>query len=196
MKRILLAALVLLLAAVIPSQARERTILIKGGLVYDGSGAEPRQADILVKGEKIVAIEAIIPESKADNVINAKGEIVAPGFIDPHSHINRNMKKPETKENEGYLAMGVTTVLCGMCGGSPVPISKEVETLESQGFGTNIGYFIGLGSVRKKVMGNADRKPTPAELEEMKNYVREAMREGAFGVTTGLIYTPGCFAET
>ncbi|MBQ7640747.1 MAG: D-aminoacylase [Bacteroidales bacterium] len=196
MKRILLAALVLLLAAVIPSQAREKTILIKGGLVYDGSGAEPRQADILVKGEKIVAIEANIPESKADNVINAQGEIVAPGFIDPHSHINRNMKKPETKENEGYLAMGVTTVLCGMCGGSPVPISKEVETLESQGFGTNIGYFIGLGSVRKKVMGNADRKPTPAELEEMKNYVREAMREGAFGVTTGLIYTPGCFAET
>ena len=82
MKRILLAALVLLLAAVAPSQAREKTILIKGGLVYDGTGAEPRKADILVKGGKIAAIEADIPESKADNVIDAKGEIVAPGFIE------------------------------------------------------------------------------------------------------------------
>lgn len=196
MKRILLAALVLLLAAVVPSQAREKTILIKGGLVYDGSGAEPRKADILVKNGKIAAISDNIPESKADNVINAAGQVVAPGFIDPHSHINRNMKKEETKENEGYLAMGVTTVLCGMCGGSPVPITKEVETLEAQGFGTNIGYFLGLGSLRQKVIGRADRKPTPAEMEEMKQYVREAMQWGAFGVTTGLIYTPGCFADT
>ena len=196
MKRILLALLVLLLAAVAPAQARDKVILIKGGLVYDGTGAEPRKADILVKGGKIAAIEADIPESKADNVIDAKGEVVAPGFIDPHSHINRNMKKPETKENEGYLTMGVTTVLCGMCGGSPVPISQEVELLESQGFGTNIGYFIGLGSVRKKVMGNDNRKPTAEEMARMKEYVREAMRDGAFGVTTGLIYTPGCFADT
>ena len=195
MKRILLAVLVLLLsAAAMP--ARDKVILIKGGLVYDGTGAEPRKADILVKGEKIVAIEADIPESKADNVIDATGNIVAPGFIDPHSHINRNMKKPETKENEGYLAMGVTTVLCGLCGGGPVPISEEVDLLESQGFGTNIGYFLGLGSVRKKVMGNDNRKPTAAELARMKEYVREAMRDGAFGVTTGLIYTPGCFADT
>ena len=86
MKRILLAALVLLLAAVVPSQAREKTILIKGGLVYDGSGAEPRKADILVKAGKIAAISDNIPESKADNVINAAGQVVAPGFIDPHSH--------------------------------------------------------------------------------------------------------------
>ena len=196
MKRILLAALVLLLAAAVPSQARGKSILIKGGLVYDGSGAEPRKADILVKNGKIATISDNIPESKADNVINAEGQVVAPGFIDPHSHVNRTMKKEEGKENEGYLAMGVTTVICGMCGGSPVPITTETDVMEEQGIGTNIGYFIGLGSVRKKVMGNADRKPTAAELEKMKQYVREAMQWGAFGVTTGLIYTPGCFADT
>ena len=196
MKRILLTALVLLLAAGIPLQAREKSILIKGGLVYDGTGSEPRKADILVKGGKIVSIAESIAESKADNIINAEGQVVAPGFIDPHSHVNRTMKKEEGKENEGYLTMGVTTVLCGMCGGSPVPITTETDAMEEQGIGTNIGYFIGLGSVRKKVMGNANRKPTATEMEKMKQYVRDAMKWGAFGVTTGLIYTPGCFADT
>ena len=101
MKRILLTALVLLLAAGIPLQAREKSILIKGGLVYDGTGSEPRKADILVKGGKIVSIAESIAESKADNIINAEGQVVAPGFIDPHSHVNRTMKKEEGKENEG-----------------------------------------------------------------------------------------------
>ncbi len=193
MKKIALIAL--LAVALCGVASAQQTILIKGGMVYDGTGNEPRKADVLVCGERIVKVGDCSGQ-KPDKVIKAKGMVVCPGFIDPHSHVNSNMVKEETKYNKGYLCMGVTTVLCGMCGGSPVPISKQARTLTKQGFGTNVGYFIGLGSVRRKVVGRQDRIPSPEELEKMKSLVKDAMDWGAFGVSSGLIYTPGCFART
>lgn len=179
------------------------SVLIKGGLVYDGSEAEPQVCDILVQGDRIVAVGNCNKWKRGERkaarkaqVIDAGGLVVAPGFIDPHSHINSDLVKAKYKNGEGYLTMGVTTVLCGVCGGSPVPLSQQAKTLEKQGTGLNVGYFIGLGSVRRKVLGTQQRVPTAEELEVMKSYVHEAMEWGAFGVSSGLIYTPGLFAKT
>lgn len=178
-------------------------LLVRGGLVYDGSGSDPVTADILIENDMIKAIgnsrkwkgnKAKL--AKKSQVIDASGMAVCPGFIDPHSHLNTSLAKESKKEGKGYLRMGVTTVLCGMCGSSPVPISKQADVISRQGAGPNIGYFIGLGSVRRKVIGKEDRMPTPFELEQMKNHVRDAMEWGAFGVSSGLIYIPGIFSRT
>lgn len=193
MKKLLTVAVCIL--AVCFCASAENSILIKGGTVYDGGTGEPYKADVLIKGNTISKIGKCSAK-KVDKVIDATGMVVCPGFIDPHSHVNANMVKEQYKHNKGYLCMGVTTVLCGVCGGGPVPISKQADKLQEQGFGTNIGYFLGLGSVRKKVIGNADRVPTAEELEKMKKMVKTAMEWGAFGVSSGLIYTPGCFAKT
>jgi len=200
MKRLLLL-FVLLTAAVCGNAANN--ILIKGGTVYDGTSNEPYKADVLVKGDKIIGVSAdgkfagkIAKEAKKAEVIDATGLVVAPGFIDPHSHVNTGLAKEKSKDGKGYLRMGVTTVLCGVCGSSPIPVSKQANTLTENGTGLNVGYFVGLGSVRKKILGSENRKPTDAELVKMKALVREGMEWGAFGVSAGLIYTPGIYAKT
>ena len=176
-------------------------ILIKGGTVYDGSSNEPEKTDILIKDGKILAIGKtfkgkLAKEARKSEVIDATGLVVAPGFIDPHSHVNNGLSKEKTKYGKGYLRMGVTTVLCGVCGTSPIPLSGQADKLTEKGSGLNVGYFVGLGSVRKTVIGAEDREPSPAELERMKSLVRDGMEWGAFGVSSGLIYNPGIFAKT
>lgn len=193
MKKTIVIAMCALLVCI--GASAQKSILIKGGTVYDGSLGKPYKADVFIYGDKISKI-GDCSDQKPEKVIDATGMVVCPGFIDPHSHVNSNMVKPATKYNEGYLCMGVTTVLCGMCGGGPVPISSQADKLVEQGFGTNIGYFLGLGSLRKKVVGSENRVPTAEEMEKMKAAVKSAMDWGAFGVSSGLIYTPGCFALT
>lgn len=178
-------------------------ILIKGGTVYDGTGDRPVKTDILIKEGKILCVGdsesfrgKTAKEAKKAEVIDATGLVVAPGFIDPHSHVNTGLAKEKTREGKGYLRMGVTTVLCGVCGSSPIPLSSQADKLTSNGTGLNVGYFVGLGSVRKKIIGSENRKPAPEELEQMKELVREGMEWGAFGVSSGLIYTPGIYAKT
>jgi len=178
-------------------------ILIKGGMVYDGTSNDPVPADVLICGQKIMAVgnsakfrgeEA--KAAKKAKVMDAAGLVVAPGFIDPHSHVNAGLAKTKTKEGKGYLRMGVTTVLCGVCGSSPVPVSGQADILSEKGSGLNVGYFVGLGSVRKKVLGSSNRVPSDDELVKMKSLVREGMEWGAFGVSSGLIYVPGMYAKT
>jgi len=142
------------------------------------------------------ARKAEVAAAKKAKVIDATGLVVAPGFIDPHSHVNTGLAKEKTKDGKGYLRMGVTTVLCGVCGSSPIPLSKQADVLTENGSGLNVGYFVGLGSVRKHIIGSKNRKPTDAELVKMKALVREGMEWGAFGVSSGLIYTPGLYAKT
>ena len=174
----------------------QESVLIKGGTIYDGSTNEPYKADIFIIGDKIVYI-GDCSDKKADKVINATGYIVTPGFIDPHSHTDNAMMKPETNSNECFLLQGITTTLTGMCGTSQFPIGKAMETMTRQGIGVNSGFFVGQGTLRRRVLGaDQDRDATPEEIEKMKEMLSEGMNEGAFGMSTGLTYLPGSLTPT
>jgi N-acyl-D-aspartate/D-glutamate deacylase/dipeptidyl aminopeptidase/acylaminoacyl peptidase len=171
--------------------------LIRGGSVIDGSGSAPRQADVGIANDRIVFIgDAAKEKLDALRTIDAAGLIVAPGFIDPHTHAWDYLAKPEFKSNENYLFQGVTTVMTGNDGSSPFPLAKTLALWERQGIGTNAALFVGHGTVRQLVMGMSDAVPAPEQLEKMKQFVREAMDEGAIGMSTGLYYAPGSYAKT
>ncbi|HEX8155600.1 MAG TPA: D-aminoacylase, partial [Thermoanaerobaculia bacterium] len=127
-------------------------------------------------------------------VIDASGKVVAPGFIDLHTHARRGIFDVPAADN--YILQGVTTIFEGPDGSSPVPIAPFLARVETMGVSPNFATFVGHGSVREKVIGTTDRPATPAELEQMKALVREAMHDGAFGLSTGLFYVPGNFAST
>lgn len=187
-------------SAFAPDQgAVEYDILIKNGLVYDGSLAPPASVDIAIKGETIVKVAKSI-DGTAARIINAKGLIVTPGFIDLHTHVDEGMYFPENRACLNYLTQGVTTVVVGQCGSSAWPIFEKAEDLikmwTKEGLGPNAAVFVGHGTVRNIVLGMENREPTPEELEKMKALVKEAMDQGASGLSTGLIYLPGAYAKT
>ncbi len=172
-------------------------ILVRGGRVVDGSGSEPRVADIGVRGERIVFIgDAARSSVRAGRVLEAAGLIVAPGFIDPHTHTTEDFSRDNARANVGYLMQGVTTVLTGNDGGGPSNVGPTLDRWTRLGLGTNAGLFTGHGSVRGTVVGNGDIAPTPPQLARMKTLVEESMRAGAIGLSSGLYYAPGSFART
>ncbi|MDQ3012831.1 MAG: amidohydrolase family protein, partial [Acidobacteriota bacterium] len=133
---------------------------------------------------------------QADRTIDATGLTVAPGFIDPHTHTAQDLSSPKQNSNQAFLFQGVTTVVTGNDGGSPFPIGKTLDDWQRQGIGSNAILLVGHGTVRGKVLGAADVQPTAEQLDKMKSLVRQAMDEGAFGMSTGLYYAPGSFAKT
>lgn len=189
MRRLVLLLLLLPLAAAAP--APEVDLLIRGGRVVDGSGAPAFRADVAVRDGRIVRI-GDLGEVKAARVIDASGLVVAPGFIDVHTHAD---ELAERRRAENFLRMGVTTVVAGNCGSSPVEVGKALDAIRKAGPSINFATLIGHGSVRQAVMGDAPRAPTPAELDRMKELVARGMREGAVGLSTGLQYMPGRYAE-
>lgn len=174
-------------------------ILIKNGLVYDGSTAPPMKMDIAISGDRIVKISKSITEPAA-RIIEAKNRLVTPGFIDLHTHVDDGMYFPENRACLNYLTQGVTTVIVGQCGSSAWPIFEKAEDLiatwTKEGIGPNAALLVGHGTVRNLVLGMENRDPTPQELEKMKALVKEAMDQGAYGLSTGLIYLPGSYAKT
>jgi N-acyl-D-amino-acid deacylase len=185
--------------APVPAQAPDFDLLIKGGTVYDGLGNPGVQADVAVKDGVIVLVTGTISGS-AGRVIDAAGLTVTPGFIDMHTHADQEMLFPESRASLSYLRQGVTTIVAGQCGQSPWPDFEQAADLirrwTVEGIGPNAALLVGHGSVRQLVMGLDNREPTPAELAAMKTLVRKAMDQGACGLSTGLIYTPGFFAKT
>jgi N-acyl-D-amino-acid deacylase len=183
----------------VPPQAAEYDVLITNGLVFDGSLKPAFQADVAIKGGHIVRVAPKI-SGRAVHVIEARGLYVAPGFIDLHSHAERAMYFPEHRAPLSYLAQGVTTTVVGQCGTSAWPIfekaSDQIQRFQKEGVGLNVALLVGHGQVRRLVMGMENREPTPGELEQMKALVREAMEQGAVGISTGLIYRPGLYAKT
>lgn len=181
------------------SAQEEYEIIIKGGMIYDGSLNQPFKGDIAIKYGKIAKVATSI-KGKAKKVIQAKGLAVSPGFIDLHSHVDEGMFFPENRACLNYLKQGVTTAVVGQCGSSAWPIFEKPENQmkiwEKEGIGINLALLIGHGTVREIVMGRENREPTPEELEKMKLLVREGMEAGAFGMSTGLIYAPSSFAKT
>ena len=170
-------------------------ILIKGGTVYSGQNKPAEMVDIAISGDQIVYVGPSVP-TNADKVIDATGLIVAPGFIDPHTHSLANLQDPDRKLNANYLTQGVTTVFNGNDGGGPNNIRETLDDLEENGIGTNTALFVGQGTVRQSVMQMRDEAPSYGELEIMKSQVRIAMQEGALGLSTGLYYAPGSYSST
>jgi len=165
-------------------------ILIKNGKVFDGTGSPWYKADILVGDGKIEAM-GHLPNACADIVIDAAGLAVSPGFIDAHSHTD--MTCYFAPNVDGKIIQGVTTEVSGMCGDSGFPVTKFME---KKNLATDLALAVGHGKIRGTVMGFDDREPTAAELDEMKALLRESMEAGAIGLSSGLIYPPGCFAKT
>ncbi len=182
-------------AALLAAASEDADLLIKGGMLVDGTGAAARRADVAVRGDRIVAV-GDLGGMKAARVIDAAGLVVAPGFIDLHTHSDSGITAEATRANRNYLTQGVTTIVTGNCGGGPTDVAKMFATIDAHGAGTNVIHLISHGSLRAKVVGEENRPATPDELAEMKELVAREMKAGTWGMSTGLIYTPGCFAPT
>ena len=168
-------------------------IVIKGGRIVDGTGNPWYAADIGISGDRIVKIGRIRVD-QGELVIDASGKIVSPGFIDMHSHGDFIILDHPSAQN--LIMQGMTTLVCGNCGGSPIDVEDFFKKFESRGASVNIGLLYGHNTIRSKVLGNADRAPSPEELSEMKSMVKKAMKAGALGLSTGLKYRPGTYSST
>ncbi|MFI5231174.1 MAG: amidohydrolase family protein [Gemmatimonadales bacterium] len=193
-------AVVILTAAPLRAQATQATradVLIAGGTLYDGTGSPGRRADVALRGDRIVYVgDAGAAGVTAARTIDATGLIVAPGFIDPHTHTQTDLSSAARRTNLAYLMQGVTTVATNNDGSGPVEIGAVLAQWDSTGIGTNALLFVPQGSVRGTVMGMSDKAPTAAQLAAMKALVERGMREGAFGMSTGLYYAPGSYSTT
>jgi N-acyl-D-amino-acid deacylase len=165
-------------------------LVLRNARVVDGTGSPWYRADIGVRGDAIAHIAPSIG-APARRVIDVKGAVVSPGFVDLHTHASRGIFEVPTADN--YVRQGVTTILEGPDGGSAVPLKPFLDRLEALAKSLNIGSFIGQGSVRERVVGLADRRATPEEIAKMRALVEQGMRDGAFGMSTGLFYVPGKF---
>jgi N-acyl-D-amino-acid deacylase len=174
-------------------QAPEYDVILSGGHIFDGAGNPWFTADLAIKGDTIAAIGNLSARTAALR-IDARGLVVAPGFIDTHSHGRGGIFEVPLAENQ--IRQGVTSIVEGPDGSSPIPIKPFLEKVAEAKAAVNFGTLAGQGSIRGQVIGSKDRKATPEELEEMKQMMRQAMLDGAFGLSTGLFYIPGAFTPT
>src|SRR5262245_44082773 len=170
-------------------------IVIKNVLIYDGTGQPGRLGDLAIRGDKIVAVGAFRADGEP-KILDGVGLVAAPGFIDLHTHSDSPILEPATRANLNYLFQGVTTAVTGNCGAGPVDVAKFLKTIDEGKAGTNIIHQVPHNNVRRTVMGNANRLPTAAELDKMKALVDQAMKDGAWGLSTGLYYNPGTYSKT
>jgi len=167
--------------------------LITNARVYDGSGNAWYRADVGVRDGSIAAI-GTLKGAPAREVIDAHGLALAPGFVDTHSHSRAAIFR--LPQAESYIRQGVTTIFEGPDGSSPIPLRPWLDKLAATRIAINWGMLAGHGSIRQKVMGTENRRATPEELDQMRALARQAMEDGAFGMSTGLFYVPGNYAPT
>jgi len=193
----LLAAAVVSVAAAAAQQSQSFDILIRQGRVFDGSGNPWRRADVGIVGDRIVAVGAL-GSATAKTIVDARDRAVAPGFMDVHSHALDGLRRAELRDAKALIAQGVTLVVGNPDGGGPLDLARQRADLEAEGgVGVNVALVIGHASVRNSVMGaNQRRDPTPDELVKMRTLVRQGVADGAFGLSSGLFYTPGRFSKT
>lgn len=180
------------LAGSLSLSAAEWDLVIKNGRLVDGSGEVGQVSQLAIHKGRVAAIGEEVGAGK--RVIDAAGKIVAPGFIDVHTHSERICDLPIA---ENFLRMGVTTIITGNCGTSVTDVAAFFDEVEQTGVALNVATLIGHNSVRRQAMGGSFlRKPTAEQLAEMQRLVDQAMKDGAVGLSTGLIYNPGAFAKT
>ena len=189
----MLHAAVLLFAAVTAAPV-EADVVIRGATIFDGSGKPGVKGDVALKGERIVGVGTFEVKGKP-RLIDGIGLVVAPGFIDLHTHSDLPLLAPATRGNVNYLTQGVTTVVTGNCGAGPLDVGAYLGKIDRDKAGTNVAHQIPHNALRQRVMGSANRLPTKGELEKMKALVDKGMKEGAWGLSTGLYYTPGSYAD-
>jgi N-acyl-D-amino-acid deacylase len=188
-----MSRLFLLCAIVVCARAAEFDIVIRNARVVDGTGNPWYHADVAVRDGRIAKIGSVPPEA-AYRVIEAAGRVLAPGFIDVHTHVESSIdKRPRA---DSLILDGVTTIVTGNCGGSKLNLAEWFAELEKLGLGPNVASLIGHNTVRREVMGTANRTATPDEIDRMQQLVEKAMREGAVGFSTGLIYIPGTYSNS
>ena len=182
----------LLCLAFASAHAADYDLILRHGRVADGTGNPAFHADVAVKDGRIVALGKISGQAK--RIVDARGLVIAPGFVDVHTHAEGIEDLPLA---ENFLRMGVTTLVLGNCGGSTLNVADYFRQLEATNIAPNVCTLIGHNTVRSRAMGGSFlRPPTDDELARMKSLVEQAMKDGAVGLATGLIYLPGTFAQT
>ncbi|MBA2588494.1 MAG: amidohydrolase family protein [Alphaproteobacteria bacterium] len=178
-------------------QGSQADVLITGGTVYDGSPAKPFTGDVAITGDKIVYVGPKAP-MRAKRTIDAKGMIVSPGLIDAHTHADRFVDSPDKAQraNPAWTMQGVSTVFIGVDGNGTPDLKAKFAKFSADGIGTNVVSYVGFGNIRKQVIGDAARVPTPDELVKEQALVVKGMCEGAIGLSGGLFYAPQNFAKT
>ena len=188
-----LALIPALLAQALAAQQPRYDILVAGGSVIDGTGARRYRADVAITGDRVAAISRRpLSRALARRVIDATGRVVTPGFIDMHAHLE---PLPELPGTRSAVTQGVTTALGGPDGTSPWPFAAYLAAREQQHTGINVAFLIGHNTVRRAVMGDANRAPSANELARMRTMVAQGMSEGAYGLSTGLKYIPGAYSN-
>lgn len=175
--------------------AAPSTLLIRGGRVIDGTGSPARRADVRLEGDQIVSVAPALAALPGERVLDARGKVVAPGFIDLHNHSDRQVfQMPEAATQ---TAQGITTLLVGVDGGGTLPVRDFLQRLEAAPAAVNIATMVGHGAVRTKVMGDDFKRPARAdEVAAMRELVAQGMADGAFGLSSGLEYDPGYYSTT
>ncbi|HKJ00924.1 MAG TPA: D-aminoacylase [Longimicrobiales bacterium] len=188
-----LALCALVAAAACGGSGGTYDLILEGGTVVDGTGADRRVADVAIREGRIAKVGDASGDEAARR-IDARGLVVAPGFIDPHTHTRGHIR--DMPAVRPFLFQGVTTLVEGNDGSSPVPLGPFLDSVAAARPSPNFAMFIGHGSVRQRVMGTANRAPTAQELDSMKALVSQGMEQGALGLSTGLAYVPGTYATT
>lgn len=168
-------------------------IVIEGGRIVDGTGNPWYYGDVGIQNGRITKI-GDLKGAGTGKRLNVANRVVAPGFVDIHNHTDTDIEKFPLAQN--YMQQGVTTIVGGNCGDSIYPVGEKLAALERLGLGINFTLLVGQATIRKQVIGMADRAPTADELKKMKRLVAKAMEEGAVGISTGLYYAPGSYSKT
>jgi N-acyl-D-aspartate/D-glutamate deacylase len=170
-------------------------LVLSGGMIHDGTGQKGYVGDVAIRAGTIVAV-GNFPRGKTPQIIDCAGLVICPGFIDLHNHSDEPICAPATRANVNYLTQGCTTIVTGNCGAGPVNVNAYYDRIDAPGAGTHVAHLIPHGSLREEVMGSVKRAPTTEELERMRALARQGMEEGAWGMSTGLIYVPGTYSDT
>ena len=194
MQKIFLAGLILLAGFSTSVRSQPNAILITGGSILDGTGAKAKRADLRIVGDQIVEIGKLKPQPN-ERIIDARGHVVAPGFIDIHNHSETGLERQPTADSQ--ILQGITTLAVGPDGASPWPIAEYLQRREQTPPAVNVLAFVGHATVRRKVLGDDyNRTATKPEIEQMAALVEQAMREGAVGLSSGLEYDIGLPSTT
>ncbi|MFO1092587.1 MAG: amidohydrolase family protein [Planctomycetaceae bacterium] len=182
-------------AAIRAAEPVAADVVLANGLILNGGGGPAVAGSVAIKGDTIVAVGQF-ETSGTPYRIDCTGLVIAPGFIDLHNHSDEQIVDPKYRLNANFLTQGCTTVVTGNCGFGPVDVADYYAKIDQLGAGTNIAHLLAHGSLRGKVVGVDDRRATADELAEMRRLAGVAMQDGAWGMSSGLIYVPGAYADT